>query len=60
MKYDIIVKDPVTSEKILVSVPFEVVSVQRTDGIRFISVSLNGGAFNLDGTPFVAPYVEEY
>lgn len=59
MLYDLVVKDPVTGDAVLIRVPFEIVSIQRADGIRFLSVSIHGGAFNLDGSTFFPPATDE-
>jgi hypothetical protein len=52
MRYEIIIPSPFDGEKILLSLPLDIVGVSRADGEQFINVNGFNACFDKKGVPY--------
>ena len=52
MRYEIIIPSPFDGEKMLISLPLDIIGVSRADGEKFISINGFGATFNDKGLPY--------
>ena len=59
MRYEIIIPNPFNpEERIMLSLPLDIVGIHRTNGEKFINVNGYGGMFDEKGNPYVPSNME--